>query len=74
MRRLRESKEPNMFQKIWMLINQTIFKLSLLTSFLGILPIILYIYYNLFYYDTVKVLVGCICLLTLIHANKSMQG
>lgn len=70
----RRVHETNLFVRMWKLINNSLFKLSLLTSFLGILPIIFFIYYNLVYYNTVKVLVGCVCLLTMIHANKSMQG
>lgn len=70
----RRYEETNIFQKLWRLINNSIFKLSLLTSFLGILPVIIFIYYNLINYNTQKVIVGCICLVTLIHSNKSMQG
>lgn len=70
----RRYEETNIFLKTWRLINNSIFKLCLLTSFLGILPSIIYVYYNMYNFNAIKVLVGCACLLTMIHANKSMQG
>lgn len=73
MHRLRQGK-VKFTTKVWKFINNSIFKLSLLTTFLGVLPLVLFIYYNLVYFNTEKALVGCVVLMCMIKANKSIQG
>lgn len=66
-------KKIPLWEKLLKGINGTFLRLNLFVSFLGIFPLILFIYFNLWHFDAIKVLVGCLCLLTLIKANKSMQ-
>lgn len=73
MHRIKQHKQ-SLSCTIWKFLNNSLFKLNLLLTFLGILPLILFIYYNLIYFDAIKVIVGCLVLLTLIKANKSIQG
>lgn len=67
-------REQTLSSKIWKFLNDSLFKLNLLLTFLGILPLILFIYYNLIYFNAIKVIIGCLVLVTMIKANKSIQG
>lgn len=70
---MREGKKDPLYLRFWKFLNRSLFRLNLLVTFLGILPMVLFIYYNIINFNAIRVLVGCIVLLTLIHANKSIQ-
>lgn len=75
MHRIRtHSKRENIFHRIWKFINTSLFRLNLILTFMGILPVIVFIYYNMIHFDAVRVVTGCLVLITLIKANKSIQG
>lgn len=75
MRNLRvKPHKESISTSIWKFINNSLFKLNLLLTFLGILPLIVFIYFNVFNFNALKVVVGCIALITMIKANKSIQG
>lgn len=62
-------------KQLWDNLMTHLFRASLLLTFLGIIPTILYIYYNMYYrYNTIKCLMGCVVLFVLVHINKSIQG
>ena len=73
MHRIKQYNE-SLYTKIWKFINNSLFKLNLLLTFLGILPLIVFIYFNILNFNALKVVIGCIALLTMIKANKSIQG
>lgn len=72
--RVRNSKEPNLFIKLANKLQEILLGLSTITTFLGIFPLIIYIYYNLFYFNPIKVLIGCVTVITLMKLNKGIQG
>lgn len=73
MRNIRQGKQ-SVVNRIWNIINDSLFKLNLLLTFLGILPLIVFIYYNLVHFHCIRSLTGCFVLITMIKANKEIQG
>ena len=61
-------------KKLWGMLMVCLFRLILLCTFLGILPIIAYIYYNVYYANFIRAIMGCVVLITIAHINKSVQG
>lgn len=64
---------PSLIKRFWKQVVMFLFSLIMLLTFLGMIPTILFIYYNLYYFNAIKVLVGCVVLLVLIRANKAIQ-
>ena len=64
----------NFLRKFWIMINDSIFRLILILSFLGVVPVLLFMYYNLINFDGIKVIISCATLLTLIKLKKAIQG
>jgi hypothetical protein len=61
--------------KAWEKVIELLFNLVTLSTFLGALPLVVFIYYNVFYtYSAEKAVIGCLVLVVLIHVNKSMKG
>ena len=61
--------------KMWQSVIDTLYNISVLLTFLGIIPTLIFMYYYLFkQYDPIRVLVSGIIVVILIHSNKSIQG
>lgn len=60
--------------RLFLFIMGLLFKLSMLITFLGIIPTVLFIYYNMYYFNAVRVIIGCITVLVITHINKQIQG
>lgn len=63
-----------MLIKIWSKIIEIMYRLILLTTFLGILPLIIYIYYNVYISNVVNVGLGSVAVLTMTYLNYKIQG
>ncbi len=51
-----------------------LYRFSLLLTFLAIVPVVLFIYYYMYYFDPVRTVVGCVVLVVIVRMNKSIQG
>lgn len=67
-------KKDKLHVRIVKKANRLVLNLITLTTFLGILPVVLYMYYNLYNFSAIKVLTGCCLVLTIIKVNKSTLG
>lgn len=64
-----------LLQKVRQATFSFLFKVILVSTFVGILLSVAFIcYYLLINFDPTKCLVGCLTLVTLIHTNKSVQA
>lgn len=62
-------------QKLWSSITDYLYKIAVLLTFIGFIPVILNVYYYLFKdYEPFRVLVSLVVLVVLIHSNIKMQG
>ena len=61
--------------KIWEKFVEYLFKISLLLSFIGFVPIMISIYYYLFVnYDPLRIIMNILVLVTFIFTNLKLQG
>jgi hypothetical protein len=49
-------------------------RINLLITFIALIPLTLYILYNVYDFNSVKALVGCVVIVTMIYINKAIQG
>ena len=74
MHKLRSQAPQKWYQKLFVGLNECILRLALILTFLGIVPLIIFIYYNLVEFNPFKVLIGCVTLLVITKINKDIQG
>ena len=61
--------------RLWASLTDVLFKLIMLLTFLAVFPTLYLLFRNVFYeFEPYRAVISCIVLLTLIHANKSIQG
>ena len=64
-----------LMKKIWGSIVDYLYKIAVLLTFIGFVPVILSVYYFLFKeYDPIRVLVNIAVLVVLVNSNIKMQG
>lgn len=62
-------------KKLWTSMIDCLYRVAVLFTFLGFIPVIISVYYYLFRsYDPIRVLVNLVVLIVLIYSNIKMQG
>lgn len=74
MHRIKQAEKPKLIERLLNSLAKFILQLTVTLTFLGIVPLIVLVYVNIIkgYYITALVLCGI--LLSLIKANKTVQG
>lgn len=61
-------------KKIWVGFVDLSYKISVLVSFLSILPLMVFIIFKFYYFDPSAIIVGGLSLVLTIHVNKELNG
>jgi len=55
-------------------VEECLYRLALLVTFISVIPLLGFIIYSFIFFNPIKILIGCITIVIMVHVNKSMKG